>query len=244
MGDALTNLLIETNPAPAPTRLPATLTEEIYAKVRRRIAVEPTEPRRRLPRRGYIVAVVAATVLVVPALALSGVLDTLFGFSSQGTPPSVSIASDSLSILSRMGATPDTVRLIASRGGTAFYAARSTNGQICVGTADAAAPSLSFEQLQCSSQGAADSFPSPAVPVLQTAPVYGQDGSSDVFMQQLAGFAADGVGRITVSGPTGIVASADISDNVFEAPVPHEPITSIEAYDAAGNEIWTRPLTH
>jgi hypothetical protein len=142
-----------------------------------------------------------------------------------------------------MGATPDTVRLIASRGGTAFYAARSTSGHICVGTADAAAPALSFEQLQCS-QGATDSFPSPAVPVLQTAPVYGQDGSSDVFMKQLAGFAADAVRRITVSGPTGIVASADIRDNIFEAPVPHEPITSIEAYDTAGNEIWTRPLTH
>jgi hypothetical protein len=80
MGDALTNLLIETNPAPAPTRLPPTLTEEIYAKVRRRIAVQPTQPRRRLPRRRYIVAIVAATVLIVPALALSGILGSLFGF--------------------------------------------------------------------------------------------------------------------------------------------------------------------
>ncbi len=85
--------------------------------------------------------------------------------------------------------------------------------------------------------GGNESFPSPAVPVLRTSPVYGRDSSPDLFMQQLAGFAADGVARVTVSGAAGVIASVDATDNVFATAVPHVPVTSIEALDTAGNEI-------
>lgn len=76
----------------------------------------------------------------------------------------------------RVGSTPDVVRLLATRDGKAFYATRSASGQPCVGVADAAVAALSFEQLQCTRGGAA--FPSPTVPVLQTSPVYGREGSN------------------------------------------------------------------
>lgn len=242
MDDALMNLLAESNPVSRDTS--SGLDPEIlYAATRRRIQATVPDPRLRLRlRRSDVAIAIATAVLLAPALALSGTLGDLFGFSSSGTAPTVPIAPDSLSILSRVGSTPDVVRLLATRDGKAFYAARSASGQLCVGVADAAVAALSFEQLQCTRGG--DAFPSPTVPVLQTSPVYGREGSNDVFVQQLAGFAADGVAKVQVTGPSGVVASADVSDNVFAVPVPNQPVTSIEALAQDGTKIWSGPLVH
>lgn len=244
MDDALMNLLAEANPVSRDTSPSGLDPENLYAATRRRIQATVPDPRLRLRlRRSYVAIAIATAVLLAPALALSGALGDLFGFSSSGTAPTVPIAPDSLSILSRVGSTPDVVRLLATRDGQAFYAARSASGQLCVGVADAAVAALSFEQLQCT-RGGGDAFPSPTVPVLQTSPVYGQEGSNDVFVQQLAGFAADGVAKVQVTGPSGVVASADVSDNVFAVSVPNQPVTSIEALAQDGTKIWSGPLVH
>lgn len=243
MDDDLLSLLAGVNPIPPGTGLYPALADDLYADVMRRVEALPGRRRHRLLRRHYVVVVVAAILLVVPALALSGTLDGLFGFSAVGTPPTVPIASTSLSALDRLGASPGTVRLVATREGEAFYAARSTTGQLCVGVADAGSTALSFDNLRCGG-GGSDSFPSAGVPVIETSAVFGQDGSADVFMHQLAGFAVDGVARVAASGPSGVVISAEVKDNVFFTDVPHEPVTAIEAFDAAGNLMWTRPLIH
>lgn len=244
MDDPLMNLLAAINPITDDRRPSGLDPEGLYAAARRRIQATVPDPRLRLRlRRSYVAIVIATAVLLLPALALSGTLGDLFGFSSSGTAPTVPIAPDSLSILSRVGSTPDVVRLLATRDGKAFYAARSANGQLCVGVVDARVTTLSFEQLQCT-RGGTDAFPSPTVPVLETSPVYGQAGSNDVFMRQLAGFAADGVAKVQVSGPSGVVASAAVSENVFAVSVPNQPVTSIEALAQDGTKIWSGPLVH
>jgi len=43
-------------------------------------------------------------------------------------------------------------------------------------------------------------------------------------------------------GKRGVLACADVADNIFSADVPPEPVVSIEAYDESGETIWWRPF--
>lgn len=242
--------IAEANPVRAQTSLPvdsAALLRATRERMRDQ-SIEGGPPRsgESVWRRHRIVigalAAITALGLALPALAISGVLGDLFGFSTQGAAVT-SIPESSLSTITRVGATPESIQLIATRGGKSFYAARSTEGHVCIGVADATASALTFTRLQCG--GSQDnSFPSPAIPVVVASPVFGGPDSADAFLKELAGFAADGVARVEAIGPSGVVATAEASGNVFYAAVPHGPVTSIAAYDDAGNKVWSEPLTH
>jgi hypothetical protein len=86
-----------------------------------------------LTRRRVVAAVVAAVALVLPALAVGGVLDSLFGVSNPGTP----VQPDAFTLteldahqlrdagLAPDPAKPDTFALLALRDGIGVYTARS-----------------------------------------------------------------------------------------------------------------------
>lgn len=194
--------------------------------------------------RTKIVAVLALlAALAIPALALSGALDGLFGFSAQGTSLTTPPSATSMSALQKLHISADSVQLLATGEGKSLYAARSESGGVCVAIAAATAGAPSFTQMRCGN-GGAESFPSAAVPVLLMSPVFSETDSPDGYLQQLAGFAADAVARVAVLGPSGVVVSAPTTNNTFIAAVPHEPVTELRAYDASGEVVWSLPLVH
>jgi hypothetical protein len=103
--------------------------------------VRPEErPRPRLTRRRVVATAVVAVALVVPALAIGGVLDPLFGVSNPGTP----VKADAFTLteidahqLKDAGLVPDpakpgTFALLALRDGIGVYTARSkADGSAC-----------------------------------------------------------------------------------------------------------------
>lgn len=229
------------NPVPDVSYLEAD-GDRLLAEVQRRLRSTPREHVLALRRRPVVIAVCAVVIgLVIPALALSGVIGDLFSFSAGGARLTTPLSETSASALQRMSGTAQSVQLIATRDGEAFYTARTAGGALCVGVggADQAVPS--FTQMQCGTSGP-NSFPSSDVPVILASPIYGQAGSSDVYLKQLFGFAADGVVRVVVRGPSGVVADVQPSDDIFATDVPHQPVTELEAYDSTGSVVWSIPL--
>ena len=243
MSHDITYLLDAINPVR--DELPPTPDDDVLERVRSVAIPEITRGFGPLATRRHVgIALILASVLIVPPLAISGTLGSLFGFSAKGVAPTTPVSSSASALLGRVaGAPPDSVRLIATHGDRAFFAARAASGGLCVGVGKADATSIEFSSLRCS-DGSLGSFPSETVPVIQQSPVYGESSSEDVYMPELFGFAADGVAEVTIEGPSGRVGSADVVDNVFWAEMPHRPVTTISAYDADGQLIWQQPLTH
>lgn len=237
MNDRVLDLVADLNPAPSRAVDTAT-TADLRRTVLWRVSTPP--PRRRL--RVGAAAALAAAVVAVPAFATSAALRSLFEFSPPSEPvPATEFESRALDALSYVRARPDTVGAVATHGETALYAARSEAGGVCVGAGPRGAATPTFTQLQCG-DGSAGAFPSPSVPVVQFGNIFGQEGSDELYLSTLIGFAADGVAVVGVRGPAGTVARAEVSRNVFAADVPPQPVTDIEAYDHAGQLIWSRPL--
>ena len=100
------------------------------------------------PRRRAAVAAAVAVALTLPALAFSGFLDSLFGFSNPGT--SVSTGALDLSnaqILQQHGIDVGRgIKLLATRDNIAIYASRTIDGRTCLltGPASGTAPTLSL----------------------------------------------------------------------------------------------------
>ncbi len=95
-----------------------------------------------------LVAVVVVA-LAVPALALSGRLDSLFSFSTEGTEVDPhTLALGTASALADVEAT-NTVRLLTIRDGVAFYLARTPEGRLCPFTGPANQPRPSFSEFGC-----------------------------------------------------------------------------------------------
>jgi hypothetical protein len=205
-----------------------------------------TAARRGLPRRRLAVAVaVAAVALAIPALALSGLLSSLFGFSNQGTPlPRGDLSHVSVllhPVLHITGATPGSLVQLASRDGWTFYAGRTPNGDICYFDQPAAQnPKATWKLIgggACTNAAGKGDFPSP------TLPVFGMFGFyNNVHIERLAGVAADGVASVQVLALSDchVVATAPVIDNVFIAD--NLPLTipeaQIVARDANGNVVW------
>jgi hypothetical protein len=204
----------------------------------------PSLPRHRFSQRRLVMACVLAISLAAPALALSGVLGSTFGFSNQGTPVRHKNL-DTIHSLRATSARPGSFVKLASREGISVYGARSKKGKrLCfywgpnAGTGSCLAPA---------------DFPSPALPVWDMSVITGEPPYS---ITHLVGVAADGVASIQVlDRDCQPVATVPVIDNVYiDVLKPMAPKIGlfvgepyIVARDSSGKLIWHRkvlPLTH
>jgi hypothetical protein len=261
-------LLAAANPRPAsdPTAL---------AYVAERDAVRATIDRRRsqgsgrrslhASRRPAIIGAAIAVVLAVPALAFSGVFDSLFGFSNQGTSVSTSqLELNTVQILEQdnvdIGAG---ITLLATRDDIAIYASRTIDGRTCLltGPASGTAPTIITIGTLCESGFPSSQHPllgnyvlvrKPVTPIQGPAPAIGSTaplnegklGAQSV--GGLEGLAADGVATVEAIDADGnVILKAPVVDNVYFArrDVQHLDITvpaaKIVALDADGNVVHT-----
>jgi hypothetical protein len=181
-----------------------------------------------------------ATAIVVPALAFASDVGNLFGFSASGTAVDVSDTpfahvSGLSEAMAELGF-PSTLRLIASRDGIEFYAARRADGRMCVAV-DAAPGSPAHKGVGCDlgnpSLAGEPGFPSAARPIL--------DFSRFTRGAQLAGFAADGVATVELLDTGGgVIASAPVSDNVYADADPPAGGAGVQALDGSGAVVYRR----
>jgi hypothetical protein len=191
------------------------------------------------PRRRVLVAMLAAAV-AVPAIVFAGDIGGLFGFSTQGQPVATSEtpfsqASGLNEAMSELGF-PSTLQLIATRAGISFYAARRSDGYVCVAV-DAAPGSPAHKAVACDLGNPSlpnnPAFPSPERPII--------DFSRFSNGARLVGFAADGITTVDLLDATGnVIASAPVSDNVYAGANPPAGGTAVEALDADGAVIYKR----
>lgn len=192
----------------------------------------------RRPRRRAVVAALAAGLVAVPALAFASDLGDLFGFSTSGQP--VATADTQFARVSGLDEAlaelefPSTMRLIATRDGISFYAARRADGYLCFAV-DASPATSDHKGVGCdlgnpSLPGNPD-FPSPARPIFDFSRFGGH----------LAGFAADGVATVDLlDGGGDVIDSAPVTDNVYADANPPAGGAAIEALDAHGSVVYRR----
>jgi hypothetical protein len=205
------------------------------------------------PRRRAAVAAAVVVALTLPALAFSGFLDSLFGFSNPGT--SVSTGALDLSdaqILQQHGIDVGRgIKLLATRDGIAFYATHATDGSTCLlsGPAGGTAPTSILIGTPCERD-----FPSPQQPllgayVLVRKPV---TTSGKLGLQSVAGLyglAADGVAAVEAIDANGnVILKAPVTDNVYRTFLDPQhtdisvPAAKIVALNANGNVVYTEAI--
>jgi hypothetical protein len=195
-------------------------------------------------RRVALVAIAFALVLAVPALALSGQLSSLFGFSNQGGSVH-EIDLRAASALDLTGAKPGTLKLLGSRGGVGIYFARDKGGDRCYFLGP---PSGHLDRVLsggCLNATASRSFPSPEQPLINmSAYVYPVSPSTPYEgITRLAGVAADGVTKVQALGlDCRVVAGATVLDNIYVGDVPRVPAVAIQALDLNGRRIFLDKL--
>jgi hypothetical protein len=200
--------------------------------------------------RRVVVTVAVAVALAVPALALSGVLDTLFGFSNQGTPvPNPSL--DIVHALEVTSARPGSFVKLASSQGIAVYAARRKGGhRLCFYAGEEGSNvNVGGDCL------APRKFPSPSRPVwdkdmtgvyMNVPPVQVPGLPRGVFaIHYLVGVAADAVTSVQVLAGSDChpVATAPVVNNVYIDVL--KPMTGedyIVAREAGGKVVWHERL--
>jgi hypothetical protein len=207
--------LAAANPVPAAAPLMATPTQR-------------RGHRRRLAALAFIGAAIAA-----PAAAFADEIGSLLGFSTQGTPVATSDTpftrvSGFAEALGELGV-PSTLRLLATRDGISFYAARRPDGHYCF-----AVDSAGRKGLGCDMGSPAGAFfPSPQRPIF--------DFSRFSKGERLVGFAADGVVRVAlIDGSGAVIASAPVIDNVYANASPPPGAAGVEALDAHGKVVYRR----
>jgi hypothetical protein len=199
--------------------------------------------RRTLTRRRAVVAAAVAVALAAPALALSGVLGSLFGLSNAGTPASTErVDLGDLQILHDDHVDLSAgVTLLATRDATAFYITRTDDGRTCLltGPAGGTEPARITINTPCERN-----FPSATRPILGYY-VLARAPRSDVqSIFALRGLAADGVASVDAVDASGrVLMQAPVTDNVYSTDhsSSHAPggasVTRIEARDSAGNVV-------
>lgn len=194
-----------------------------------------------------LIGAALATALAVPALAFSGVLDSLFGLSNGGTPVSTAGVNlnDAQILREDHVDVGGGVTLLAARGSTAFYASRTNDGRTCLLTGPAAgnAPTRITINTPCERD-----FPSATQPILGFYVLSREPGSRVQSIAALRGLAADGVATVVAVDANGnVLLSAPVKDNVYSADRAGEPaaatsVASIEARDSAGAVVYTEPI--
>ena len=201
-------------------------------------------PRRRLrlTRRRLVVAVViVAIALTLPALALSGALGTLVGFSNHGTQ----VPHSSLYTVHFSQIRPGSFVKLASREGQVVYAAhRKRSRKLCFLWGPANTTNFNGSCL------APGTFPSPSRPVWDMSAGYVDvPGLIDVpglrpgveAIHFLIGVAADAVRSVQVlAGPDcHPVATVPVIDNVYiDVLKPMTGEDDIVAREASGKVVW------
>jgi hypothetical protein len=180
--------------------------------------------------RRVAVALAVLAVIGVPTAAFAGDIGNLLGFTNQGTSlPTSSTPMAQLTGLAQAMQSmnvPSTMHLLGTLDGISFYAARKADGNFCF-----AISSDHGKGFGCTLD---DDFPSAARPVLLFPTPVGA---------QIAGFAVDGVASVALLDASGApVARATVGDNIFVGDVRPDGAVTIEALDANGNVIATRPL--
>jgi hypothetical protein len=194
----------------------------------------------RLPRRRLVASAVLALALAIPALAFSGALDSLFGFSNQGTQPTQDVQWIVDDVRSLTGDTPGSVVRLASREGWTFYEARTT-GDVCYYVSPPA-QSDNLSNLRggdCKNLAGDAEFPSPTRPIFNMSRYLGVPPTMSVVT--LVGVAADGVASVQLLGRDDchVVVTAPVIDNVYLADdLPEVPEAQVVARDAGGNVVW------
>ena len=212
--------------------------ETTFARIAARREGQPT--RARLTRGRLVVVAVVILALAIPALAFSGVLDSLFGFSNRGAP----VTQDPPAVLNVVhlstGETPSSVVQLASRGGWAFYEAR-TSKDVCY--VEVPPPRSEWSDGipsvaggGCKNAAGDPSFPSKTRPIFNMSSIL-----NNVSIMTLAGVAADGVASVQVLALSDchVVVTAPVVDNVFLAHnLPYVPEAQIVARNLDGSVVW------
>ncbi|HJU35952.1 MAG TPA: hypothetical protein VJ716_00850 [Gaiellaceae bacterium] len=213
---------------------------EGQATFTRVVARREGPPLRARPTKRLVLAAVLALALAIPALAFSGILDGLFGFSNPGTPVGQE-GPTTLHALEVTGATDGSLVQLATRDGLTVYGARRRDHSLCfywdlAGKTDPGLDGGCLRPLD-----AAD-FPSEARPVWDMSTVY--FSSRDLSLagvQYLVGVAADGVRSVQVLARSDCraIVTVPVIDNVYvDTHMPVAQESWIVARDASGKAVW------
>jgi hypothetical protein len=228
----------------APTFAAAAERRRTYDLIHARREATAGRPSRFSPRRVAVAGIVLAIALGVPALATSGRLGSLFGFTNEGTPvDDRDIGLHTASALGAAGAR-GTVTLLAARDGVGIYAARGANGERCFFVGPATG--MPGENLSggCMNAAASTSFPSPEHPVVNLSQMMYRPGDVGEIVRRLQGVAADGVARMQVLGlDCSVIAEAPVVGNVYVTDdIPERPAAAIVGLDGDGRRVYVSKL--
>jgi hypothetical protein len=196
---------------------------------------------RRLLLAGISIAIAAS---VIPAVALSGRLSSLFDFSNRGTPDAPGAEQlNNVRVADRLGLQPGSTMRLAERSGFVFHSVRGKDQRQCFGISSGASAKSELTTLMCLSADGPAAFPSPSRPVLDFSPVMGRDGSTHVYFPSLMGFAADGVAEVGVVDLEGRTHATPVEANVyFTENLANVPAQALVALDAGGKVVWRRDV--
>jgi hypothetical protein len=202
----------------------------------------PGGPSRSL-QRSRIVGLALALGLAIPALALSAQLRSIFGLSNRGT----SADAGGLKALNHFGAWhagggSNGVRLLGTRAGFSFYAARGTEDTLCFAIAIVSTPRPKPGALACLSNRP-NRFPSAQQPILDFSPLASGGNLHGTHVAALIGFAADGVARVGVVDETGVLHSVPVIKNLYatqKGALPNVAEKALVALDVKGRKIYQR----
>lgn len=206
-----------------------------------RVLARRGERARLLPRRAAVAAIVLAMALALPALAISGRLGSIFGFSNAGKRVArVDLRSASALDLAGAGK----VRLLATRDGIGVYTATGAGGERCFFIGPPRMPDRRGLGGGCLNAQASARFPSREEPVVDLSAFVYVPYSKDEQVRRLAGVAADGVATVEVLGSDcTVIARTPVQDNVYAtADVPAEPAAGIRALDRNGATVYLMKL--
>lgn len=196
------------------------------------------------PRLAAVAAIGLVTALAIPAFAFSRQLNSLFGFSNEGT----SVDKSGLDL--RTASALDTagvnggVKLLASRPGVRIYVAHGEGRKLCFFVGSPNGPDGRGVSGGCRNAAASANFPSPAQPVVDMSAFFYEPRALGEGITRLAGVAADGVARIEVLGlDCEIIAEAPAVDNVYaRSALPDIPAVAIVGLSADGRQVYLNKL--
>jgi hypothetical protein len=195
-------------------------------------------------RRAAIVVTALTAALTLPALALSGELGALFGFSNQGTSVNeANVGLRAASALETTGAS-GTLKQLAARGGVGIYVSRDASGDLCYFVGPPSGHLDRGLSGGCLNAAASREFPSPEQPVINMSAFVYRPGTVGEGISRLVGVAADGVAKIQVLGlDCQVIAEAPVIDNVYaRTGIPTTPAVAIVGLDQGGQRVYVDKL--
>ena len=200
------------------------------------------------PRRFTLLATIAAGAVAAAIVAAVSVatlgdprtVSRFDHFSNAGT----AVSPQTISLQDQQTLTSGGARVglntLGSRAGTRFYTAPGAAGGLCFATGAATTGHLGV--LACPSPGANDeaAFPSAEEPILNMSHVTFDFDKRVTRILTLAGFAADGVARVGVLDPNGVLHGASVVGNTYSRELPGIEAVALLALDASGGEVYRK----